>query len=481
MNTITRSLVAAVLAATLPGCATVSTDAGFASVRQKVIERLDVTTVDWHRNTDATVAGEVRQLLQAPLTPDAAVQVALLNNRTLQAEYEELGVAQADLVQAGLLKNPVFGWSRQEGGDITKTNWGVELDFLGLLLAAPRKKLEGLRFEHTKLRVARAVVRHAQETRKAWVEAVAAQQAAEFLSQAAELTHAEAELGQRQLQAGNLSRRDALRQQAFDAETLAALANARQTAHAARERLNRQMGVWREDANWTLPARLPDISVALPVLQDVEGFGLKQRLDIQMAQKEAETFAAALGITRDTRFINVFDIGVETEKGTGERRITGPNLKFELPIFDQGQARVSRQEALYRQSEARLYALAVDARSEIRESWQRTVTSHATALHARDRLLPLRRKIVEESTLHYNGMLIGVYELLADAREELTAVQNHINATRDFWLALADLQMALGGRLPVDEKTGRLPQSVEVPNTTEKATESAHQHEEHQQ
>ena len=475
MNRIIRPALPGLLLIILAGCASVPRETGFDDVQQTVANRLG-GHVEWRRGgaEDAAIDVQVKTTLQEPLTVDAAVRVALLNNRRLQAEYEELGVAQADVVQAGLLKNPVFGWSRQEGGDIAKTTWGVEFDFLGLLLRSPQKRLENVRLEHTRLRVSQAVLKHALETRKAWFEAAAAEQAAGFMEKVADLASAEGELAERQRKAGNLSRRDTLRQQAFAEETAVQLARSRETAFVARERLTRLMGVWDEDAGWKLPARLPELPTAPPAIDNIEAYGLKQRLDVRMAQKEAETMAAGLGLTRNTRFINVFNLGVETEKTTGERRITGPTLRLELPIFDQGQARVSRQEAVYRQSEARLYALAVDARSEMREAYQRTATAYATARHARDRLMPLRRQIVEESTLHYNGMLIGVYELLADAREQVAAVQNHIAATRDFWTALADLQLAVGGKLPMEI----LP-AAHTQHEEEKVNSNAHQHEGH--
>lgn len=466
--------------ALLAGCASVPGDAGLAEVSQQVSERLDQTVV-WRRGAaeDAEIQRHVREILAQPLTADSAVQVALLENRALQAEYEELGVAQADVVQAGLLKNPTLGWSRQQGGDIAKTVWGIELDILGVLLAAPQKRIEGLRFEHARLRVAQAVLRHATETRKAWAEALAAEQEAQFFRQASDLAGAETELGERQRKAGNLSRRDALRQQAFAAEVALEAARAEDTAHAAREKLNRLMGVWGESTGWKLPQRLPDIPARLPDYGNLEAYGIAQRLDVRLAQKETEAFAAALGVTRSTRFINVFDLGVETEKNTGERRITGPTLKLELPIFDQGQARLSRQEALYRQSEMRLYDTAVTARSEIREAWQRLATAYGAARQARDVLLPLRRQIVDESMLYYNGMLIGVYELLADAREQVGAVRMHIDALRDYWAALADLQMAAGGRLPGSPAPGSRGTSASPVPPTVDSHDTGQQHEEH--
>ena len=431
----------------LAGCTAIPNESGLQEVGREVAQRQPLN-LQWRRDaaSDQAADAEVRRLLAGTLDVEAAVQVALLSNRRLQATYETLGVAQADLVQAGLLRNPVFGWSRQQGGDVMQTVWGVEFDFIGLLLRSRRQDIEGIRYEHARLGVVQAVLLHAKETRQAWIEAVAAAQDANFMTQVTELAAIEAELGQRQYRAGNLALRDALRQQAFHTESATLLAQAQNQAVSARERLARMLGIAAERIQ--LPKALPTLPGAMPDFTGIEDQGLRQRIDLQMAQKEVEAMAAGLKITRDTRWINLFDLGVETESATGERRITGPTLRLELPVFDQGQARVSRQEALYRQSESQLYAMAVEARSEIREQLQRTRTSHAVARQVRDELLPLRRRIVEQSTLHYNGMLIGVFELLADARAQVRAVQADIAATRDFWVSLAELQMALGGKLP---------------------------------
>lgn len=469
---ITKLALLASLALLVAGCASVPQHAGFADIREEVHARLGAKA-EWRRGEagDSEIDANIARLLAQPLTLDATVQVALINNRLLQAEYEALGIAQAELVQSSLLANPAVAFSRLEGSAIAKTTWGLELDFLALLLRAPRQRLEGMRFEHAKLRVTETVLRHAAETRRAWFELQAAEQIAKFMAEVAELTDLEAELAKRSHAAGNLSRRDLLRQQAFAEEIAAAQARAHETARAARERLNRLMGTWGEQAGWKLAQGLPEIPHALPDLSDIERWGMRQRLDVKLAQLEAETLAAGLKLTRATRFINVLDLGVETERATGERRITGPTLRFELPIFDQGQARVSKRKAQYRQSEARLYALAVDARAEIREAAQRAITTHAIALRQRDVLVPLHRQLVEESKLHYNGMLIGVYELLADARTQIDAIHAHIAASRDFWIALTDLQLAVGGRLPQD-----IAVAAPAPATT---TTKPNQHKEH--
>ena len=98
------------LAGLLVGCSSVDPAAAFPDVQALAQERVGAR-LHWIRGTpeDAEVDRKVRELLSTPLSVEAAVQIALLNNRMLQATYEELGVAQAELVQAGLLKNPVFG------------------------------------------------------------------------------------------------------------------------------------------------------------------------------------------------------------------------------------------------------------------------------------------------------------------------------------------------------------------------------------
>ncbi|MDO8142190.1 MAG: hypothetical protein Q6358_11880, partial [Candidatus Brocadiales bacterium] len=132
----------------LIGCASVPKEAGFPDV-QKLIERRISQRVHWNqgRPEDAAVADAVRYMLQQELTVDEAVQIALLNNRSLQAIYEELGIAQADAVQAGLLRNPIFGAGfrfpdKTVGGHrSTNTEFSVVQDFLDLLVLPLRKKV----------------------------------------------------------------------------------------------------------------------------------------------------------------------------------------------------------------------------------------------------------------------------------------------------------------------------------------------------
>ncbi len=194
-----------------------------------------------------------------------------------------------------------------------------------------------------------------------------------------------------------------------------------------------------------MPDRLPELPESLPVLGNVEQQAMASRLDLQMMKLQTETLAKNLGLTRSTRLINVLELGV-MNNGSNEAPLQrGYEISFELPLFDWGQSRVVAAESRYRQALERARETAVNARSEVREAYAMQQSRYAIARHLRDEVVPLKKRISDENLLRYNGMLIGVFELLADARSQISAVNAAIEAQRDYWLAEADLQMALVG------------------------------------
>jgi len=168
----------------LTGCATFDQRAGFSDVSTAVEARSGKRVV-WNLSTelDAQVAQEVHALLHDTLTADGAVQVALLNNRELQALYAELGVAQADLVQAGLLRNPVFdgGVRFLLGGGPAKLDLSAALDFLDIFYLPLRKRVAAARFEEAKLQVTGAVLDFAATVQAAFYRHQADEQMLELL------------------------------------------------------------------------------------------------------------------------------------------------------------------------------------------------------------------------------------------------------------------------------------------------------------
>lgn len=427
-----------------------SADSGFSSVETAAQQRGIKQDAKWLRSKqDAGQARtSVKQLLEAPLTADAAVQIALLNNRGLQATYADLGIAEADVIQAGRLRNPGFSFTRLRRGDEIEIERTFLFDVLGLITMPIRTDLEKRRFALTQDRVAAEVLQVAADTRRAWHRAVSARESAKYAEQIKEAAEASAELARRMAAAGNFSKLDQAREQVFYAEATAQFARARQAALAERERLTQMMGLWGDDIGFKLPDRLPDLPKTPREIADIESLALKQRLDVQGAMKEAENIAASLGLTRATGFISVLELGYQHNSETRRPRQTGYEIEMRLPIFDWGSARYARAEYTYMQAVNRAADTAVKARSEVREAYNAYRTNFELAKHYRDEIVPLRKRIADENVLRYNGMLISVFELLADARSQIASVNAYIEALRDFWVAEANLELALTGKSP---------------------------------
>jgi len=440
----TSSLLLAV--SVLAGCSTLSNDGGASDVSKLTQPRIGFGVTGERTDNDALASSaQVSKLLAAPLTPDSAVQIALLNNRGLQASLAELGVSEADFVQAGRMRNPGFSFSRMRGGDEVEIERSVMFDLIGLLTIPLRSTIEQGRFEQAKITAASEAVRLAGETRRAYFSAVAAAQTEKFMSQVVTSAEAGAGLAQEQAKVGNWSKLDRAREQAFYAEATTQYARARHASTATREQLVRLLGLWGSNVNYKIPDRLPDLPQKPNEPGALEALAMEQRLDIHIAKRDVDATARSLGLTNATGFINVLDAGYANKSTTGAPRENGYEISLELPIFDWGGARRARAKATYMLSVNRTADAAVRARSEVREAYSAYRTTYDVAKHYRDEVVPLRKQISEEVLLRYNGMLASVFELLADSRDQVTSVNGAIEAQRDFWIAETELQAAING------------------------------------
>jgi outer membrane protein TolC len=443
-----RSLIAAIASVGLAGCAGFSPDAGLGDIARSAQPHLPAqASVVWARTPEqrGELDRRVAELLAAPLGADAAVQVALFNNRELQAAFFQLGVSEADLVQAGRLPNPGFSFGRSVRGDEREIERSLHLDLARLLAWPLVGRLERARFERTQADTLRQVLGLAADTRRAWVNAVAAAQTLQYAMQVRDAAQAGAELARRMGAAGNWNALNQAREQGFAADAALGVARATRAQVAARERLTRLMGLWGEQTRFTLPDRLPDLPAEAPEQPDIEQRAMQTRLDLRAARLDIEALARHLGLSRTTRFINVFELGLSRNSSNEAPTQRGWEISVELPLFDWGDARVAKAEALYMQGVQRTAQTAINARSEVRETYLGYRSAFDIARWQRDEVVPLKKRISDENLLRYNGMLIGVFELLADARSQIVAVNASIEALRDFWLAEADLRSVMVG------------------------------------
>lgn len=439
-------LLAASAALVLAGCAGIEPGSSMRGVNQDVQGRLG-TALRVELHADAAPADRVDALLKVPLNPDAAVQLALLNNRSLQSRLHALGATEAEAMQASRLPNPGFSFGRMKKGDEIELERGLHFNLARLLTLPLASRAEARRLDAARREAAMDVLALAAGTRKAWVQAVAAAETVRYMRQVQEAAEAGAELARRMEAVGNFNKLMRAREQGFYADATLGLAKAQRAEKASRERLIRWLGLWGAQAQaLVLPERLPDLPEAPKDQPDVERQAMAQRLDVQAATLAAEQTAKNLGLTRATRFVNVLEFGLVRNTSNEGPRQTGWEVALELPLFDWGGARVARAEAVYRQALHAASSTAINARSEVREAYGNYRFAYDIARHHRDELVPLKKRISEEQVLRYNGMLIGVFELLADARSQVGSVNASIEALRDFWLAQADLDMALVGK-----------------------------------
>lgn len=441
-----RHLAVVTGALLLAGCASFSQDGGVNDVARMTQERI-AQPAPLKRDQDAKA--EVTTLLSKPLNAEAAVRIALLNNQGLQATLAELAIAEADFVQAGRLPNPGLSFGRVRGGGETEIDRGLSFDLAALLTLPARTGIERRRFEQAKLQAAMQAVTLAADTRKAYYSAVAAAQTATFADKVRGSAEAAAELGARMRAAGNWSALDAARERAYYQDAVTQQAQAHLQATTSREELVRLLGLWGPSLKFTLPDRLPDLPVQAREVANAEADALSQRLDVLIARQDAQATAKALGLTKATGFINVFDAGYVNKSTTGMPRENGYEISLELPLFDWGGARVARAQASYMQAVHRTGDVAVKARSEVRQAYATYRTAYDIARHYRDEVVPVRKQIADEVLLRYNGMLASTFELLAESREQLASVNASIAAQRDFWIADTNLQSAInaGGNL----------------------------------
>ncbi len=457
-----RVMMAALAAMlTTAGCASFSGDGGMAIVRDHADNVLDKEIVKVATEEQAALAqSKVRALLAKPMTVDAAVQVALLNNRGLQAAYNDLGVSEAQMVEASLPPAPTVSLSRIVGSGGFEIERQIVQNILGLATLPRRREIAEAKFRQAQLRAVDATLRTAAEARRAFYRAVAAGQTVKFLDEARASAQAVSDLAKKLGETGALSKLDQAREHAFYAEVSGQLALGRLRERAERDRLIRALGLWGGDTKFRLPPALKPLLARPKSLPDVETEAVTCRVDLEVARMELDILAKELGLTRRTRFINVLEVAgqfksekdskVTTVAGVTETEVDrikrhGLDVEFQIPIYDFGETRVRLAEETYMKAVNRLIEKAVNVRSEAREAYVGYRGAYDIARHFEKEIVPLRKIISDEMLLNYSGMIKDLFALLADSRARIAANVQSIEARRDYWLATAHLQVAIHG------------------------------------
>lgn len=446
--------------ATPPGLSGVSSPkAGFGTV-SSISARASGAQPVWLQSAEETrAAGErVHALVhKKTISADTAVQVALLNNRGLQAAYAELGLSAAEAWQMTMQPNPTvsigtLGIGAEGLNGFRAIEGVIATNIMALITRERRLGVAEIRFRQAQLVAAQQTLAVAAETRRAWIEAVGAFEQAGLVQDAQGTADAASELAAELGRTGFLNKADQAREHAFFAELTGQRAQARLDAELAKETLTRAMGLWGSEVDYFVPNALPALPRSPASRPRIEAEALSHRIDLQIAKLELEALARSKGLIEATRYVTDLEIiaGVELERedtGAGVETNTTPQIEveFDIPIFDSGQARLRQAEMAYLRAAHQLAEVAVNVRSEARSAYKSYTGQHAIARHYAGTVLLLRRMIEEESLLSYNGMITNTFELLADTRARLSSAILEANARRDFWLADANLTATIYG------------------------------------
>lgn len=440
------------LALILGGCASTSIDKTLEGANQATREftsgKLELSRTEQQRSAREQLSA---QLLAKPLTMNDAVQLALANSPSVQALIAQSWAETAAADQSGRIANPIFTFERMRMPGELELGRLLSIGLLDLLMLPQRLAVARNQVAQTQVQLSANVVDQVAQVRQSWVRAVAARQVVGYAEQVNRAAQASAELAKRMQQTGNFTKLQRARQHVFYADAAAQLASARHAATAALEELVRQLGLTdAQAARLQLPERLPDLPKDPNPAAQVSAEALQQRLDVQLARLQLEGAGKAQGMNLLNSLVDVelggrHDTVFDNHSGERSNR-KGYEVAVRLPIFDWGGAQRAAMNAQSLTAVNRYESVTRSASSQLRESYSAYRTAHDLARHYRDEIVPLRKTMAEENVLRYNGMLIGVFELLADTREQIGSVMAAINAEQQFWLADAALASAVIGK-----------------------------------
>ncbi|OWV92736.1 copper resistance protein [Rhizobium sp. R72] len=464
MIAINRAIALTALPLILGGCVTnaeyAKKEAGFSTVSAKVGGVASKQTV-WVQNQQQAQAAssQVKAILARTkvLDTETAVQVALINNKGLQAAYADLGDSAADAWQSTMLLNPTVsigfsGMGAPELEAFRTIEGAITTNLLALMTKKRDIDIADTRFHQAQLNAAVKTLQLAADTRRAWINAVAAWENVGQLQRAQAAADAASELAERLGETGAMTKGAQAREHVFVAELAGETAKARLSARLAKEELTRLMGLWGTDVDYQVPNSLPALPRSLAKRDAIEAEALRNRIDLQAARLELEATARSYGLTEATRYVTDLEIltGVEAEREVedGKKKwetTAAVELEFAIPIFDTGKARMRKAELDYMRAANQLAEKAVNVRSEARSAYEAYRSNYDIARHYRNNVVPLRTKVEEESLLTYNGMITNTFELLTDTRDKTNSILLSVNAKRDFWLSEANLAPSVYG------------------------------------
>ncbi|MEX1012708.1 MAG: TolC family protein [Waddliaceae bacterium] len=388
--------------------------------------------------------------LKEDLTVEKVVQVALMNNQRLKGTYENLGIAQAQLVQSGLLKNPIFSLSLRYENLVSSANileMGLVQNLLDILLKPQKKRLACAELALVKSEVSAHVLDVIAEAKIAYHSLQSAEQVLMMRKQVLEATEAAYDVAKRLNEAGNITNLDLVVERSNYEQMKIDVSGAEVALFKARERLNIVMGLWGSNIDWKISQQISFIPDEQMDFDCIESHVIANSLDLQMSKERMRATALSLGIETSEIIFPELTFGPDSEREPGGPWFVGPQFSIGIPIFDIGIAKKAARCAELSKQWNEYTALAIEIRSASRVASFRLLNALKQYQYFQSIIIPLEEQTTKETLLQLNAMQLGVFDLLLVKQREIETRLKSIYSYRDYWIARTEVETLLSGRM----------------------------------
>ncbi len=432
----------------LPSCSFYKDKKGFGDVSLETNKRIPQDIV-WRDSSeeDKNIQDRIAAILAEPLTASDVIQLSLLNNYNLQAEYQNLGLSQAQLVQAGLLSNPSLSLTRRFPGKAAE--FDVTHNFLSILLLPMKKSMAEHEFEAAKLNIVKKVLDQAFLSKELFYKYLAIEQEIKLLEEKVSTAEASLDVSKALRTAGNITALALQSNQQMAAEKKLELITKNSEKVQLREKLNIAMGLSGEQLGWSISSH----KILIPKKEftgvDLQEVAIGNRPDLLALNQHVIAKGKQIGITNIESLLPDFTVTSHFEKEPDGSSSTGPEFSFPIPIFNMGDAQRGAARNFLAQAQSEYQALGITIRADVRSAQAQIELSRSRLEYLINCLLPLQETKLKQGQLQYNGMFIGATDLLNLKSEQIDTKLEIIRTIKEYWLLRISLEQAIGKELPL--------------------------------
>ena len=376
------------------------------------------------------------------ISEDDAVATALWNNGPFHAALADLGIARADLLQAGQLSNPNFSVLFPTGPK--QAEFALTLPVEALWLRPQRMAIAKLNERKVAEQLVQRGLDLIRNVRVAFADVALAQDRAGLAQQALTIQTNIAHIARVRLEAGDAS----------DLESSAAgvvAVRAREDVRAANDQLvlaRQRLAMLLGSATVAprLRATAPEpVAPAPPELKPLVDQAIGSRPDMRATELELEAAGKRAGLTTAELF-TLSAVLDANEKDSGGFEV-GPGLQFPIPVLNQNQASRARARAEIERAAWQTVAVRQQIQSEVTGAHAQLIQAVAALNAWRREVMPPLNETLERTTQAYQAGEVSLLAVHEAARERVTATLRQAELTATVRRAQAELERSVGRKL----------------------------------